>query len=225
MNAIKMRWCWRKDLADFRGLTDRERSGFLLVLEWFENFRLRHELEAGREAANAFWKTEVKRQGCKREPWQLDQWMDAIQWHLKWLSACIDALDLWIDDLESDPPGWCRCLAPVRGLHLDGVDEVLAAGGEFEESIRFRAATLPRVCAILRLEGACWGCHSAGGFRYHFHQTDLQRLKKIKPFDFAGFRCVHAHTRSGVLNFDLSLILRQPKAIIAHFARKPEIEA
>ena len=37
----KARWCWRKDLAEFRGLTDRERTGFLLVLEWFENYRLR----------------------------------------------------------------------------------------------------------------------------------------------------------------------------------------
>lgn len=36
MNASKARWCWRKDLAEFRGLTDRERAGFLLVLEWFE---------------------------------------------------------------------------------------------------------------------------------------------------------------------------------------------
>ena len=50
-SATKCRWCWRKDLAEFRGLTDRERAGFLLVLEWFENFRLRHELPAGREAA------------------------------------------------------------------------------------------------------------------------------------------------------------------------------
>ena len=37
MNATttsKTRWCWRKDLAGFRGLSDRERAGFLLVLEW-----------------------------------------------------------------------------------------------------------------------------------------------------------------------------------------------
>jgi hypothetical protein len=46
------RWCWRKDLAGFRGLSERDREGFLLVLEWFENFRLRHELAAGREAVN-----------------------------------------------------------------------------------------------------------------------------------------------------------------------------
>jgi hypothetical protein len=49
MSATKLRWCWRRDLSEFRGLSDRERAGFLLVLEWFENFRLRHELEAGRE--------------------------------------------------------------------------------------------------------------------------------------------------------------------------------
>jgi hypothetical protein len=49
MSATKLRWCWRRDLSEFRGLSDRERAGFLLVLEWFENFRLRHEMEAGRE--------------------------------------------------------------------------------------------------------------------------------------------------------------------------------
>jgi hypothetical protein len=34
MSAIKARWCWRKDLSAFRGMSDRERAGFLLVLEW-----------------------------------------------------------------------------------------------------------------------------------------------------------------------------------------------
>ena len=61
-------------LAEFRGLTDREREGFLLVLEWFENFRLRHDLEAGREAARAFWRHEVLREDRPREAWQLEQW-------------------------------------------------------------------------------------------------------------------------------------------------------
>ncbi|MCF7674775.1 MAG: integron integrase [Akkermansiaceae bacterium] len=94
MNATttrKTRWCWRKDLAGFRGLSDRERAGFLLVLEWFENFRLRHELEADRDAAKAFWRSEVLREGCTREPWQLEQWSDAIQWYLNWLGACAEA--------------------------------------------------------------------------------------------------------------------------------------
>lgn len=87
----KTRWCWRTDLAEFRGLTERERAGFLLVLEWFENFRLRHELPAGREAAKVFWKTEVTREGRERETWQLEQWGDAVQWYLNWLSACCES--------------------------------------------------------------------------------------------------------------------------------------
>ena len=90
MSAIKARWCWRKDLAEFRGLSDRERAGFLLVLEWFENFRLRHQLEANRNAAKAFWKSEVQRDGCEREDWQMDQWSAAIQWYLNWLGACAE---------------------------------------------------------------------------------------------------------------------------------------
>jgi len=91
LKAQKTRWCWRKDLAEFRGLTDRERAGFLVLLEWFENFRLRHQLAADRDAAKAFWKTEVRRADCKREAWQLDQWTHAIQWYLKWLAACAEA--------------------------------------------------------------------------------------------------------------------------------------
>jgi site-specific recombinase XerD len=86
----RTRWCWRTDLAGFLGLTDGEKAGFLLVLEWFENFRLRHELEAGREAAKVFWKSEVLREGRQREPWQLEQWGDAIKWYLGWLAACVE---------------------------------------------------------------------------------------------------------------------------------------
>ena len=69
MIASKTRWCWRKDLTEFRGLTDRERAGFLLVLEWFENFRLRHELPAGRDSAKKFWRAEVIKEDRPRESW------------------------------------------------------------------------------------------------------------------------------------------------------------
>lgn len=88
MNIFRARCCWREDLAEFRGLTDSERSGFLLVLEWFENFRLRHELEAGREAARIFWRHEVLREDRPRQRWQLEQWEEAIRWYLDWLAAC-----------------------------------------------------------------------------------------------------------------------------------------
>jgi integron integrase len=88
MNTRLKRWCWRKDLSEFRGLTDRERAGFLLLLEWFENWRLRYELPAGREAAARFWKEEVRKEERPREQWQLTQWGHAMQWYLKWLEAC-----------------------------------------------------------------------------------------------------------------------------------------
>jgi hypothetical protein len=65
--STKIRCCWRKDLSEFRGLTERERSGFLLVLEWFENFRLRHDLVANRDAAKFFWRQEVLREDRPRE--------------------------------------------------------------------------------------------------------------------------------------------------------------
>lgn len=90
-NTITTRWCWRRDLREFRGLSDQERTGFLLVLEWFENFRMRHELEAGREAAKLFWKNDVLREDREREPWQLEQWEAAIRWYLDWLEACSQA--------------------------------------------------------------------------------------------------------------------------------------
>ena len=35
----------------------------MLVLEWFENFRLRQQLEAGVDAARVFWRSEVLREG------------------------------------------------------------------------------------------------------------------------------------------------------------------
>ncbi len=91
MSAMKASWCWRTDLREFRNLSDQRKTGFLLVLEWFENFRLRNELEAGREAARIFWKNEVIRDDREREDWQLEQWESAVQWYLNWLDACAAA--------------------------------------------------------------------------------------------------------------------------------------
>lgn len=88
MPARKTRHCWRSDLSRFRGLTEAERSVFLLVLEWFENFRLRCGLDAGRDATEVFWRNEVVPDGRPRKPEQLKQWEDAIKWYLNWLDAC-----------------------------------------------------------------------------------------------------------------------------------------
>jgi hypothetical protein len=59
-------------------------------LEWFENFRLRYELAAGREAARIFWRGEVIGKERRREAWQLSQWEDAIKWYMKWLEVCVE---------------------------------------------------------------------------------------------------------------------------------------
>ena len=91
MSDFSGKWCWRRDLAAFRGFSERDRAGFLVFLEWMENFRLRMNLEAGREAAKIFWREEVAGPDREREDWQLDQWSAAVQWYLNWLKACREA--------------------------------------------------------------------------------------------------------------------------------------
>jgi hypothetical protein len=55
----------------------------LVLLEWFEHFRMCFDLNAHREAATAFWRTMVMKEGVEREPWQLEQWSAAIKWSRK----------------------------------------------------------------------------------------------------------------------------------------------
>ena len=88
MTATKNRSCWRKDLAVFRGLSDPGRAAYLVLLEWFENFRLRFDLQANRETAERFWRLEVKKEGIVRKDGQLREWSAALKWYLGWLDAC-----------------------------------------------------------------------------------------------------------------------------------------
>ncbi len=88
MKNIKTNRDWRKDLSGFRGLTEKEKAGFLPVLEWFENFRLRRGLEAGSDAVDAFWRSEVVPDDRPRESRHLEQWKGAMDWYLDWLNAC-----------------------------------------------------------------------------------------------------------------------------------------
>ena len=90
MKKVASRWCWRSDLSAYRGLSASDRTDFEVFLEWFENYRLRHSLEAGRDVAKLFWSEEVKGHGRERQYWQLDQWSAAMTWYLKWLEACED---------------------------------------------------------------------------------------------------------------------------------------
>ncbi len=59
-----------------------------MFLGWFENYRLRRGLPAGRKAAITFWRQEVLNEKKERERWQLEQWGEAMSWYLKWLAVC-----------------------------------------------------------------------------------------------------------------------------------------
>ncbi len=89
-NDNTTRLSWRRDLSDFRSLTDQEKAGYVPVLEWFEHFRSLRGLEPGSEAAEAFWRMEVVPKDRPRESSHLEQWRRAIDWYLHWLSACAE---------------------------------------------------------------------------------------------------------------------------------------
>ena len=81
--------CWRADILKSRALSDQDKKGFTIVLEWFENYRLRVGLKAGKEAARRFWREEVQGKDKVRESWQLEQWEEAIRFYLAWCDACV----------------------------------------------------------------------------------------------------------------------------------------
>ncbi len=72
-----------------RNLSDWETQHFGFVLSWFQHWRLRHELEPGRDAAVQFWKSQV--QSKPRKKWQLDGWAHGMEWYLRWRGLCQDA--------------------------------------------------------------------------------------------------------------------------------------
>lgn len=51
---------WSQDLEVSRDLIRSEKSGFAIILGWYETWRLSQSLPACRETAAAFWKLKVK---------------------------------------------------------------------------------------------------------------------------------------------------------------------
>ena len=78
---LSLKACWRADLESSRDLSSRQKHGFFMLLGWFENFRLRHGLPAGREAAMTFWRDQIVGEK-EREHWQLEQWTESLSWYL-----------------------------------------------------------------------------------------------------------------------------------------------
>lgn len=86
--AQQLRFSWRNDLKASRSVDSREKNGYEMLLEWFENFRMRNELKAGKESARIFWRSDVLGKEAERENWQLEQWAKALRWYLSWLGHC-----------------------------------------------------------------------------------------------------------------------------------------
>ena len=76
---------WREDLEASRDLTKQQKQGYVILLSWYESWRLRSMQGAGLESARMFWKAEVLKKD--REQWQMDQWTAAIHWFLDWLEV------------------------------------------------------------------------------------------------------------------------------------------
>ena len=99
MNSVRMngdsspigkrrpRFDWREDLSHSRDLTRREIDAYGYVLGWIEDWRVRKDLPAGRDAARAWWREVAKAK--ERPEWQLRQWEEAIRWYLSWLEICL----------------------------------------------------------------------------------------------------------------------------------------
>lgn len=74
---------WSSDLEFSRDVSRSDKSGFAMILGWYEKWRISQQLAASRETAATFWKLKVKAK--ERQDWQLEQWAEAFRWHLNWL--------------------------------------------------------------------------------------------------------------------------------------------
>lgn len=68
----RLRFDWREDLSRSRELTRREIDAYGYVLGWIEDWRVKKDMPAGRDAARAWWQEIAKAK--ERPEWQLRQW-------------------------------------------------------------------------------------------------------------------------------------------------------
>ena len=77
---------WKLDLRASRDVSEFDRKGFEIFLEWFELWRVGKRIVPGREASVRFWREQVRAK--TRAGWQLKQWAEAMSWYLNWLKVC-----------------------------------------------------------------------------------------------------------------------------------------
>jgi hypothetical protein len=72
---------WRNDLEASRDVSERDKEHYGFLLNWFDGWRLRLNLEAGRDASVKFWQEQVRVK--ERKSWQLEKWAEAFRWSRK----------------------------------------------------------------------------------------------------------------------------------------------
>ena len=72
---------WRHDLEASRDVSERDKEHYGFLLNWFDGWRLRLNLEAGRDASVKFWQEQVRVK--ERKSWQLEKWAEAFRWSRK----------------------------------------------------------------------------------------------------------------------------------------------
>lgn len=77
---------WRNDLEASRDVSDRDKVHYGFLLNWFDGWRVRMNLEPGRDASVKFWQEQVLVK--ERKTWQLEKWAEAFRWFLSWLEHC-----------------------------------------------------------------------------------------------------------------------------------------
>lgn len=78
---------WWADLNASRNINAFDKSGYEILLSWFEGWRLWHRRDPGQQAAREFWTVQILG-GREREYWQKEQWAAAFRWYLQWLEFC-----------------------------------------------------------------------------------------------------------------------------------------
>ena len=84
MNNIEFDWA--TDLEMSIDVRPFDKQGFKLVVAWFNQWRIRFDLDLSRASAIRFWREQVKLK--PREDWQLRQWSEGIAWYLRWVEIC-----------------------------------------------------------------------------------------------------------------------------------------
>ena len=70
-------------MAASRDVSKGDRTGFAMVLGWFEEWRMNAGLPPAVESARRFWKEWILAKD--RLDWQLGQWAEAFRWYGAWL--------------------------------------------------------------------------------------------------------------------------------------------